>query len=146
MGPVISVFPPDGGIGLSVIIVIGPYIGIPYRGIISSIGPVVHQAETYCGPCKVSVERTVYIIPVIHIYITNMVTVYPPVVIVDIKTAHSGNPSIVIKDIYVPYLGDPTVIIIIDGYVLYLDHRSIIIVLYVGVIVVSRVIGNLGMA
>lgn len=58
-------------------------------------------------------------------------------IIIDIQTACADNPSVVITDINTSGLDDASVVVIINGNVLYLDHRSIIIILYKSFVIIT---------
>src|SRR5690606_39879227 len=123
------------------VVPIGDIIGVAYGLVIPSIGRGVYDAVAIGGPDKVPVEGHVHIVPVVYIDKTGIVAVGGTVVI-DMHAPDPSDHSVVVMDIHVPDLGDPPVIVVIDGYVLHLDHRPIFIVLYIGVVVVARVEGD----
>ena len=130
------------GIGPSCIVLVRTIVRIAYRAVKPSIGSVVDQTESYRGSGEKRVEGSVHIMSVVHIYETGMVIIESPVVIKDNHAAYSTYAIATIVDVHVPDLGNTTVIVIKNGYVFDLYHRTIIIILCVRAIIVSGVKGH----
>jgi hypothetical protein len=60
-------------------------------------------------------------------------------VVVNIQSTNLANTSVSVVDENIPYLTHPTIIIIVNRNIFNLNHSTKIIILYVRVIVVSRV-------
>lgn len=72
------------GIRFSVIMTIGLVIGISNWGIVPSIRLMIHHMEPNNRPCKIPVERSVYIMTIIDIDVSTMVAIMTSVVVIHI--------------------------------------------------------------
>ncbi|CAZ98203.1 Putative membrane protein [Zobellia galactanivorans] len=63
-------------------------------------------------------------------------------VVIDAHASQSTDASVVITYVNITYLGNTSVIIVINRYVLYLNYRTVIIILGVRAIIITRVKGN----
>lgn len=86
----------------------------------------------------------VYIMPVVNVNKTGGVAVKSTVIVINVQSAYSTYTPVIITDIYVADPVYASVIIIVDWDVLYLDHGSVIVVLYKWIIVIPGVEGYLG--
>lgn len=92
---------------------------------------------------KIIVIGLVHIISVIYVDKSGMITVVSPWVIVHIHASKTVYPSIVITNIDIPDPIYPTIIIIIDRNVLYLNYGTVVVILNIGIVVVTRIEGDL---
>ena len=83
--------------------------------------------------------RSVYIMSVIDIDIACMIIVEPIMVVIYVHTTQSIYPVVPITNINIPNLGYPTIVIIINRYILNLYDSTIIIVLCIRTIIISRI-------
>lgn len=127
------------GIGPPWVIMVWPVVGIPYRVIELPVRVVIHHAESNSWPHKVPVKRTVHINPVIDIYVTGVMAVISTAVIKYPKVTDPAYPTVPVTYIYITDLIYTTVGIIINGRVFYLDDCSVIVILYEGIVIISRV-------
>ena len=82
--------------------------------------------------------RCEYVCPVIGVDKPGIVA-KDPTVEKDVQSADTSQKSVSIPDIDIPYLRYPSVVIIINRNVFYLNNSSIIIILYIRIIIKSRV-------
>lgn len=80
--------------------------------------------------------------PVVHVNVSGMVIVESSIVVVDIHTADTTYSVTAIIDIHIADLRHTTVIIIKDRYIFDLDYGTIIVILGIGTIIVTRVEGH----
>lgn len=87
-------------------------------------------------------EGSVGIIPVVSINVPSMVIIQSPTVIMYIHTTDPANATVVIADVNITNLVHTAIIVVIDAYILYLNYSTVIIILCIRTVVVSRVEGN----
>lgn len=110
----------------------------PVRVVMCPVRLMVHHCEMCLRPGVMPVPRTVNIMAVVPVDIPGVMCEMVMVIIMQVQMPDSGQSSkMIVRDVHMPRLNDPTVVIIIDGYVLHLDHRSKIIILYKGIIVIA---------
>jgi hypothetical protein len=94
------------------------------------------------GSDKIVVIRSVYVISVIYIDESGMITVISAWVIIYIHTPKTIYPTIIITNIDIPDPGYPSIIIIIDWNVLYLDYGTVVIVLNIRIVIITGIKGD----
>lgn len=87
-------------------------------------------------------KGSIYIISVIDVNVSGVVIIETPAVIVDIHASYALYPIPVIADIDLTDLGNPTIIIVVNRYVFHLNHRTIVVVLGIGTVIVTGVKGH----
>lgn len=113
---------------------------MPYRVIILPVGPVIDHTVTNGRDHIIGVPWAVHIIPVIDIDETRIVRIAVIPVVVDVQSADPTYAAeTVITYIDIARLDDPAVIVIVNRGVLDLDHCSIIVILDIRIIVVTRI-------
>src|SRR5690606_3777568 len=138
---IVTVFPTDLHIGPPRVVPVGDIVGVAHRTVVPPIGGGVHDTVGNGGPDKVPVEGPVHIMPVVYVDKSGIMA-EDRTVVMDVHAPDPTDHPVVVTDVHVPDLGDPAIIIVIDGDVLHLDHRPIIIVLHIGVVVVAGVEGD----
>ncbi len=83
--------------------------------------------------------RSVHIYSVVNIYIACTMRVNAAIVIINIQSANSVYIITTIEYVYISNLTYPSVEIIVNGGVFYLNNRSIIIILNIRSVLVSRI-------
>ena len=83
---------------------------------------------------------------VVNINVTPVMAVKSTVVIVYVQTTNSGYPTTIVVDVHIPNLGYPTIVIVVDGDIFHLNNRTVIVILYIWVVIVTRIKSNIGMA
>jgi hypothetical protein len=132
--------PADLGVRPAGIVVIRPVVGIPYRAVIASVGLWIHHTKCGSRPDEIPVKRLVYINPVKRINISYMVVVIPEPIVEDTHTSKAIEPSAPVGHVNIPDSADPSVIIVKDRKLCDLYHRSIVIILHIGIVVESRIV------
>jgi len=126
----------------AVVKAIRPVPGVTHGVVIPAVRIIVHQAEVERRAGEIGMPWTVHIVPVIYIDISSVVikdTIRP---VVDIEPTYAANATIPIADAYITDLIHTTVEIVIDGYMLHLDHGAIVVILYKRIIVESGIKSN----
>ena len=121
-------------------------VSISYRGIITSVRSVVNHTIIISWNAIVSVPWPVYIASVVNVYIASTMGKYVTSVVMYIKTAYTRHVTkIIVVDVNVSNLTYASVIIIKNRGVFYLDNSSKLVVLYIRVIIVTRIKTNVNM-
>src|SRR5690606_35407669 len=129
MGVIVSIGLTYLYIGTPCVVDIRRVIRISYGRIVSSIRCIIHDAMAINGSGKIVVIGLVYIISVVYVDESRMITVISPWVIVHIHPSNTIYPTIVITNIDVPDSGYPSVIIVIDRNVFHLYYGTVVIIL-----------------
>lgn len=130
-------FPSDFGVRPSTIVSIWIVEGVPERIVISSVRSIEYQAEPYSRSNEPPVKWSIHIVSVIHINVSGMVIIKSSMVIIDVHATYSKDPTVTVSYIDITNLIYTTIIVIINGCILYLNYRAIVIILCVGTIIVT---------
>ena len=120
---------------------IRPVIGVAHGVVIPSVRVIENQAEVQSRPGEIGMPWAVHIVPVVYVDVSCVVikdTIRP---VVDIESAYTVYTSVAIAYAYIADLVDTAVEIIIDGNIFHLDHGTVIIILYKGIVVESGIEG-----
>lgn len=127
------------GIYPSVIIAVRGIVSITHRVVVAPVRRSKYLAVGYGRPDKEPVIRSVYIMPVIEIDISGAIIIVTQVVIEYPQTANTPHYTVPIPDIDSSDLTNPTVVIIVNRNILYLDNRTVVVILNIGIVVESGV-------
>jgi hypothetical protein len=87
-------------------------------------------------------ERAIDVIPIVGVDISGVIVIKASIIIIDKHAAHSKDTSMSIGNINVAYLRNTTVIIVEYGNIFYLYYGTIVVVLGIRTIIISRVEGD----
>jgi hypothetical protein len=87
-------------------------------------------------------ERAIDIIPIVGIDISCVIVIKSSIIVIDIHATHSKYASVSIGNIHVAYLGNTTVIIVEYGNIFYLYYGTVVVVLGIRTIIISRIEGD----
>jgi hypothetical protein len=118
-----------------------PVIGIPDRMIIPAVRIGVNHAVTIGGAYKIPVEWPVNIYPVKRVDIPYVVVIKAHGVIKNPHTSQTVDQPVTIVDLNATDPVYPAVVIVVNRYVLYLNHGPVVVVLYVGAVVKTGIEG-----
>ena len=135
---------PHGGGKLSCVMDIRSVIRVAYGPVMLTVRIDVYKTEVNRRPNKTGIERTIHEIRIPRVYETGVVRITPVRIVEHMQSAHLHNSSVAVAHRHIAYLTYPTVIIIIYGYVLNLDHRSVIVILHIRIVVVTRIETDVG--
>ena len=119
------------------IVVVRPVLGVSNRMVIPPVRMAVNHAVTKGRSYEKPVEGPVGVYPVIRIDVSDMIIVIAHRGIVNAHPTKSIDPAVAIGDLHIPNLVHPPVEVVVNGYMLHLYHRSVVIVLHEGVVIIT---------
>lgn len=128
-------------IGITIVIAAVISIAVSIWVIVLSVRIVIHNATRKNGRCIEHMPRTVDISPVKRTDIPYTVIVIPKIVVKDPHSANTHDAPVGITYFYITCLDNTAIVVVIDRYILYLYHSSVIVVLNISVVVVASIIG-----
>jgi len=87
-------------------------------------------------------ERAININPIVGVDISSMIIIITAVIVIHIHAPHSEYPSISVRYIHIPDLGDTTIIIVEYRNIFNLNYGTVIVILGIRTIIISRVEGD----
>lgn len=130
------------GISPPYVVVVRPVVGVSNRVVIPTVRMAVNHAVSKGRPYKKPVKGPEGVDPVIGIDIPDMVVVKAQRGIEDTHTSEAIDPTVSIGDPYISNPIHPSIEIVVNGYVLYLYHGSVVVVLHKGVVIKPGIEGD----
>jgi hypothetical protein len=134
----VGVIPATPVIVLSMIV-----IAITMRSVVFSIRIVIDDTVGIIGPYIINMPWPVNIMSVPEIDVSCTMGEVPIRIVMDVQSTNSNDASAAVSYLNASCLDDPSIMIIIDRNVLDLYDSTIIVILNIHVIVITRVIGDI---
>jgi hypothetical protein len=129
--------------GLPVVVPVRLIVIMPYRRIILSVWSVIDDTVINRRDHIIGVPWAVHIIPVVNIDKTGIIGKSVVSIVMDVQSTDPAYATkAVISDKDIARLNDPTVIVVVNWGIFNLNHRSKIVILHIGIIVVTRIETN----